>query len=90
MKTRITVTLEDDGTMNTSIEGERIGQVVLGLLRYAQLCTEQELTMSLWLSRIDSPLITAIAEKISRLNITQRYEPLRYAPPEATNDTHKP
>ena len=67
MKTRITMTLEDDGTMNMSIEGEPIGQVVLGLLRFAQLSTEQELTMNLLLSRIDSPLITAIAEKISRL-----------------------
>ena len=64
MKTRVIVTLEDNNTMSVNVEGEAIGQVVIGMMRYGQLYAEQEIMLQMSLSRMNSPLISELANKI--------------------------
>jgi hypothetical protein len=65
MKTRVIVTLEDNNTMTTYVEGEPIAQVVIGMLRFGQLCAEQDATLALLLTKVESsPLVAEILKKM--------------------------
>ena len=70
MKTRVTVTLEDNNTQTMQVEGECIAQVVIGMLRFAQLLAEQEANLNLLAMNVNSnPVVVEILQKIAQLQV---------------------
>ena len=70
MKTRVTVTLEDNNAQTVHVEGERIAQVVIGMLRSAQLSVEQEANLNLLANNVNSnPVVVEILQKIAQLQV---------------------
>ena len=70
MKTRVTVTLEDNNAQTVHVEGERIAQVVIGMLRSAQLSVEQEANLNLLANNVNSnPVVVEILRKIAQLQV---------------------
>ena len=70
MKTRVTVTLEDNNTQTMQVEGEGIAQVVIGMLRFAQLLAEQEANLNLLANNVNSnPVVVEVLRKIAQLQV---------------------
>ena len=70
MKTRVTVTLEDNNAQTVHVEGERIAQVVIGMLRSAQLSVEKEAILNLLANNVNSnPVVVEILRKIAQLQV---------------------
>jgi len=68
MRTKVTLTLQDDGTTTMEVGGETLVQVVIGLLRFGQLQAEQEASLSLLLTKVESsPIIEEILKKVVSL-----------------------
>ena len=82
MKTRVTVTLEDNNAQTVHVEGERIAQVVIGMLRSAQLSVEQEANLNLLANNVNSnPVVVEILRKIAQLQVPTEFRLEESAPP---------
>ena len=82
MKTRVTVTLEDNNAQTLQVEGERIAQVVIGMLRSAQLSVEQEANLNLLANNVNSnPVVVEILQKIAQLQVPTEFRLEESAPP---------
>ena len=82
MKTRVTVTLEDNNPQTMQVEGERIAQVVIGMLRFAQLSAEQEANLNLLAKNVNSnPVVVEILRKIAQLQVPTEFRLEESAPP---------
>ena len=68
MKTEITITLQDDDSIDIGVAGSKTSNSVIGLLRTALLQVEQDFKMQVLARNIDkSPLFAVMVEKIGQM-----------------------